>query len=154
MPYFLAVVAREGEAWSARQLDLDDVGDCEDPDALADVVREVAPGTAPALLLVEREDEWFGLVRVDGDEDARVFVSDAAAAAGSPYGPALGLEPPADDADPAPGRPAGDADLLTDLGTPEARLVALCLEDVPEPAEALLAVARAAGFEEVLDSMR
>ena len=154
MPYFLAVLAREGDAWSPRELDLDDVGDCEDPEALADTLRDVAGGAAPALLLLEREDEWFGLVRVDGDEDARVFVSDAAAAAGSPYAPALGLEPAADDADDTAGRPAGDADLLTDLGTPEARLVGLCVEEVPDPAEALMTVARSAGFDEVLDAMR
>src|SRR4051794_7469946 len=106
MPYFLAVLAREGTAWSSRDLDLDDLGKCEDPDELADAVREATAGATSALLLLEREDEWFGLLRIDGDDDARVFVSDAAAAATSPYGPALGLaQSGEDDDEDAPGRP-------------------------------------------------
>ncbi|GAA4967354.1 hypothetical protein GCM10023238_39060 [Streptomyces heliomycini] len=30
------------------------------------------------LVLIEQEGGWFGVVRVDGEEDPRVYVSDAA----------------------------------------------------------------------------
>jgi putative tRNA adenosine deaminase-associated protein len=57
------------------------------------------------LVLIEQEDAWFGVVRVDGEEDPRVFVSNAAIAARSSYGELLltdellGREPGDDDAD-------------------------------------------------------
>jgi putative tRNA adenosine deaminase-associated protein len=41
------------------------------------------------LVYIEQEDAWFGVVRVDGEEDPRIYVSDAAAAARSSYGEIL-----------------------------------------------------------------
>lgn len=41
------------------------------------------------LVLIEQEDAWFGVVRVDGEDDPRIYVSDAAAAARSSYGEIL-----------------------------------------------------------------
>ncbi|MGX1251691.1 putative tRNA adenosine deaminase-associated protein [Streptomyces ambofaciens] len=40
-------------------------------------------------MLIEQEDAWFGVVRVDGEEDPRIYVSDAAAASRSSYGEIL-----------------------------------------------------------------
>lgn len=40
-------------------------------------------------MLIEQEDAWFGVVRVDGEDDPRIYVSDAAAAARSSYGEIL-----------------------------------------------------------------
>ncbi len=53
---------------------------------LADLAREAAVDDDTVLVFIEQEDAWFGVVRVDGEEDPRVFLSDAAAAARSSYG--------------------------------------------------------------------
>jgi putative tRNA adenosine deaminase-associated protein len=57
------------------------------------------------LVLIEQEDAWFGVVRIDGEDDPRIYVSDAAAAARSSYGEILltdellGREPEDDEPD-------------------------------------------------------
>ncbi|CAM5734278.1 hypothetical protein SHIRM173S_08322 [Streptomyces hirsutus] len=56
---------------------------------LADLAREAAPDEDTVLVLIEQEDGWFGVVRVDGEDDPRIYVSDAAAAARSSYGEIL-----------------------------------------------------------------
>lgn len=56
---------------------------------LADLAREASPDEDTVLVLIEQEDAWFGVVRVDGEEDPRIYVSDAAAAARSSYGEIL-----------------------------------------------------------------
>ena len=54
---------------------------------LADLAREASSDDDTVLLCIEQEDAWFGIVRVDGEEeDPRVYVSDAAAALRSSYG--------------------------------------------------------------------
>ncbi|MFI9269712.1 hypothetical protein ACIGXM_03145 [Kitasatospora sp. NPDC052896] len=53
---------------------------------LADLARESAEDDDTVLVFIEQEDAWFAVVRVDGEEDPRIFVSDAAAAARSSYG--------------------------------------------------------------------
>lgn len=77
MSYFTAVIARNGADW--RTVDVD-VEDAESLDELAELLRAARRG-GPVLAVLEREDDWFALVRVDGDDDeARSFVSDLAAA--------------------------------------------------------------------------
>ena len=53
----------------------------------------------------------------------------------------------------APGTCGGDLDLLADLGTSTEALQEMC-DDPPLPMDALAAVAEAAGFGEILDSLR
>jgi putative tRNA adenosine deaminase-associated protein len=84
--YFTAVLVADGHSWRARDVDVEDAGSLDD---LADTLRAAAHGEGPVLAVIEREDEWFALVRVDGEEDPRVFVSDMAAASHSLYGPLL-----------------------------------------------------------------
>jgi putative tRNA adenosine deaminase-associated protein len=81
--YFAALLVPSGRSWSSREADLSGV---ESLDDLVDTVREQVDGDT-GLVLLEREDEWFALVRVDGEDDARVFVSDLPAARASTYGP-------------------------------------------------------------------
>ncbi len=89
--YFTAVLARQPRGW--RVLDLD-VDDAEDLDDLTELVRGALPGAGPALAIIEREDSWFALVRVDDEGDPRPFVSDLRESMRSRYGAML--EPAAD----------------------------------------------------------
>lgn len=97
--YFAALLARTEDGWEASDTELDDVETLSD---LTDLAREVSDEDT-VLLLIEQEDAWFGVVRVDGEEDPRIYVSDAAAASRSSYGEilltdeVLGREPGGDD---------------------------------------------------------
>ncbi len=173
--YFAALLARSDEGWDASDVDLDDVADI---DSLADVLRSSAYDDEPVLLFLEQEDMWFAVVRVDGEDDPRVFVSDAAAVARSAYGDVLlnrltedldelavlGLAEDyasdgGDEDENGPrsrldNRPLGDADLLTDLGVPATMLYELCSGDGMLPTDALAEIADRAGFADALESMR
>ncbi|MGW8378514.1 hypothetical protein [Streptomyces sp. ODS28] len=84
--YFAALLARTEDGWEASDTELDDVETLAD---LADLAREAATDDETVLVCIEQEGEWFGVVRVDGEDDPRVFVSDAAAAMRSSYGEIL-----------------------------------------------------------------
>ncbi|WP_326598187.1 tRNA adenosine deaminase-associated protein [Streptomyces sp. NBC_01803] len=84
--YFTALLARTDDGWEASDTELDDV---ESLDELAELAREAAPDDETVLVCIEQEGAWFGLVRVDGEDDPRVFVSDAARALRSAYGEIL-----------------------------------------------------------------
>ncbi len=84
--YFAALLARTEDGWEASDTELDDVETLSD---LADLAREASPDEDTVLVLIEQEDAWFGVVRLDGEEDPRIYVSDAAAAARSSYGEIL-----------------------------------------------------------------
>jgi putative tRNA adenosine deaminase-associated protein len=150
VPYFTAVLARDGDKWFPRNVDVEAL---ESLDELADALRAREVGDAePVLAFIEREDSWWAVVRVDGDEDPRVFVSDAAGAAASSYSELLEVEIDEDVGASAVGY-AGDVDLLADLGTSPEDLQEMC-DDEMLPVDALAAVAEAGGFAEVLDSLR
>ncbi|UIX32746.1 MULTISPECIES: tRNA adenosine deaminase-associated protein [Streptomyces] len=84
--YFAALLARTEDGWEASDTELDDVETLSD---LAELAREASPEDDTVLVLIEQEDAWFGVVRVDGEDDPRIYVSDAAAAARSSYGEIL-----------------------------------------------------------------
>ena len=150
MSYFTAVLAREGKGWSVHDVEVDSASDLDD---LTSDLRGLADDDEPVLLLVEREDAWWAVIRVDGDEDPRVFVSDVTGAAASPYAELLDVTDEDDEEEPEPGTCAGDLDLLADLGTSPETLQEMCDDEVL-PMDALATVAEAAGFAEVLDSLR
>ena len=83
MAYFAALLARTEDGWDVSETELDDVETLAD---LADLAREAAEDEETVLVFIEQEDSWFAVVRVDGEEDPRIFVSDAAAASRSAYG--------------------------------------------------------------------
>lgn len=147
MAYFTAVLARRGSGWRARDVD---VSDADDLPELADRLRSVEDAEEPVLLVLEREDAWFALVRVDGEEDPRVFVSDASAALESPYADGLGLDPDEVDGEDA----VGDLDVLADLGVSPEELAELTGDDGPAVGDALAVIGERAGFAELLDSLR
>ncbi|MGN6330217.1 MAG: tRNA adenosine deaminase-associated protein [Motilibacteraceae bacterium] len=89
MAYFTAVLARDGAGWEACDVEAEETDDLGE---LAGRLRGAAVDDGTVLLVLEREDSWFAIVRVDGEDDPRVFVSDLESALASPYAEALGLE--------------------------------------------------------------
>ncbi|HUR73974.1 MAG TPA: tRNA adenosine deaminase-associated protein [Sporichthya sp.] len=179
MGYFAVVLSRHEDGWDANDIDLDEIDDLTD---LADQMREssaLSETEATALLFFEQEDAWFAVVRVDGEDDPRVFVSDSDAVGVSAYAEMLleaaggvrgaieveDLEVEADDDD-APDEdedeepeevvsgPVGESDLLADLGTDSETLLSLCAKEGLLPSEILTTLAEAVGAGEALESVR
>jgi putative tRNA adenosine deaminase-associated protein len=172
--YFTAVIARSGAAWRARDVEVDDAASLEE---LSDALRSVSIGEQPVLAVIEHEDEWFALVRVDGDDEPRLFVSDLAAAGLSPFGPLLApaadvdsaedLDDAEDDEDedqdeerddeddePKVAAWAGETDLLEDLGVSGRTLRKLVEENGDDPGTVLAEVGETVGFVELLETLR
>jgi len=171
--YFTAVIARTSPDWRARDIEGDDVASLED---LTDQLRGVAVGDQPVLAVIEHEDEWFALVRVDGEEDPRLFVSDLGAASRSRYGSLLAAAADVDDTDdagddgddgesdddesddeeqePKVALWAGETDLLEDLGVSGRTLRKLVEENGDDPGAVLAEVGESVGFVELLDALR
>ncbi|MER5274206.1 hypothetical protein ABT025_00430 [Streptomyces sp. NPDC002809] len=84
--YFAALLARTEDGWKASDTELDDVESLSD---LTDLAREASVDEDTVLVFIEQEDAWFGVIRVDGEEDPRIYVSNASAAARSSYGEIL-----------------------------------------------------------------
>jgi putative tRNA adenosine deaminase-associated protein len=151
-------MSRDASGWDGEELSLSDI---EDLDTLADQLREGSATTV--LLFVEEDDEWLGIVRVSGDEDPRVFLSDRRALETSDladriFADALPVLPVQDDTDEdtprAQAEPVGDTDLLSDLGIPEDVLVELCAEEGLLPGDVVSALCERAGCLDVLDEIR
>ncbi|WP_236241940.1 hypothetical protein [Streptomyces sp. CC228A] len=171
--YFAALLTLTEDGWVASDTELDDVETLAD---LTDLARDASPDADTVLVFIEQEDAWFGIVRVEGEDDPRIYVSDAAAAARSSYGEILTREllgdDPADapdldaldldgteDGEPddeteedtetgaVPAAPLGDRRILDDLGLAEKELLALDTDVLSEIAEAL-------GAAEVLEAVR
>jgi putative tRNA adenosine deaminase-associated protein len=171
--YFTAVIARAATSWRSRDVEVDDAGTL---DELSEALRGVAVGDQPVLAVIEHEDEWFALVRVDGDDEPRLFVSDLAAASHSRYGPLLAPAADVDTADdliadddedegddedgekpeeePKVAVWAGEADLLEDLGVSGRTLRKLVEENSDDPGTVLAEVGETVGFVELLDTLR
>lgn len=84
--YFAALLARTEDGWEASDMELDDVESLSD---LIDLARSASVDDDTVVALIEQEDTWFGVVRVDGEEDPRFYVSNASAASRSSYGSML-----------------------------------------------------------------
>ncbi|MFJ8539144.1 hypothetical protein [Streptomyces sp. NPDC093591] len=175
--YFAALLARTEDGWEASDTELDDVETLSD---LADLAREASPEDDTVLVLIEQEDAWFGVVRIDGEDDPRIYVSDAAAAARSSYGEILltdellGREPGDDGPDldaldlDGTEEPDGDSDDDEDGGSAEAVPHSPVgdteiLDDLGvsekelkalDAEDALGAIAEALGASEVLETVR
>jgi putative tRNA adenosine deaminase-associated protein len=170
--YIATALARDAAGWVGDELVLDDV---EDLDAMVELVRDTVGDDAEVVLLaLEEDDEWVGVLRLDADDEPRVFVSDVRVLETSDLAAVLGeaavdREPvdeseepedggtdPDDDDQGASidGEPIGDATLLTDLGTPAARLLALCAAESVLPGDVIAEVCEAAGCLDVLERLR
>lgn len=160
MSYFAAVLARTGDRWSGTEAVLDE---CESLDDLADVLRDVSGEVR--LLLVEQDDEYAAIVRLDETEDdPRAFLSDGHSADGYVLASAvaedlveIGGDELEDDEDAPPAHdsaPFGDADVVEDLGTPASDLLAMCEHEGTLPVDLLLAMCEKAGCGEVFEDLR
>lgn len=144
MTTFAAVFARTPQGWVGMEAAL---AEAEHVDDVADLMREAAVETYgdPVVLLIEQDDDWFAVVRLDGEEEPRAYVSTVREdGLGALFQPLVGEVPE--------GEPGGDPALLEDLG-----LAAEELGELGEsalPGDALLAVAEQAGFGEEFDRLR
>ncbi|HEY5334927.1 MAG TPA: hypothetical protein VIJ71_02770 [Mycobacteriales bacterium] len=164
MTYIATVLTRSGPDWSGRDVDLSDV---DDLDALADALRD--GDDEVALCLLEEDDEYVVIVRVDGDAgEPRVFLSDKRVLESTSVAARLladALEaaavPVADDDEEdeeESGRPevepVGDEDLLGDLGVSGERLTRLCAQEGMLPSDVIFAVGEDLGASDVLEKVR
>jgi putative tRNA adenosine deaminase-associated protein len=172
--YFAAAAARDTQGWSASEVSLNDAADVED---VADHLRDINPGADVSLLFAEFDDLYLVIMRLDQGEDLRVFGSDTAFAAESRFGallladvapPVGGVELEAAEAnqsaqEPAErdrseaipeAEPAGDADLLADLGVPASRLLELCAQEGMLPADITAELCQAIGCGDEVEELR
>lgn len=151
MSYFAAVLVRTSAGWMARELDLDEV---ETIDDIAELVRDASETAATAMMFLEQDDEYVGILRMDSEQDdLRVFVSDGSAAeeyelAGLLVDGLLDAEQDIDD------EPVGDADLVADLGTSAHDLLALVSHEGTLPVDVITAVCEKAGCLDALEGLR
>lgn len=159
MSYFAAVLARSDDAWRAVEVDLDE---CESVDDMIELARDVSGDVR--LLVVEQDDEYAVLARVDDGDEARVFLSDGHAADAYPLAALVADEldeigedvldgdedaPPAHDS-----APFGDASLVADLGTSSGELLELCAHEGTLPIDVILAVCEKAGCADAFEALR
>jgi putative tRNA adenosine deaminase-associated protein len=168
--YFAAALTRTDDGWEGEELALDTLPDL---DAIADALRDLATrseGGGTSLLFLEEDDEYVAIVRVDGDGDPRVFLSDSRVVETSKLAAMLyeeaaveaaelAAEDDAEDEDDdepvaAEADPVGDPELLADLGTPGETLLELCAEEGMLPADVITAVCEKAGCVDTLEALR
>ena len=144
---FALAAYREEGSWTVAELAHDVLGDI---DTLVHALRRF-PGDGGAVGLIGIDEDFFVIVRVTGPT-TRVLLSDITAAdeweLASSAVDFLGLPQPEDEDDQLP---AGDLDLLGDLGM-HAMDMGVLLDDVDlYPDEMLSDVARRLGFGELFD---
>ncbi len=166
MSYFAAVLIRTGDQWLAEDAEIDD---CESLADLGDALRDRAGDVR--LLVIEQDDEYAALVRLDDDADEpRAFLSDGHAADAYPMAAVVAEDlveigkddeddheddlldediPPTHD-----GAPFGDPDLVEDLGTSAADLLAMCAHPGTLPVDLLVAVCEKAGCGSAFEDLR
>ena len=161
MSTFAAVFALNGGTWRGAEVDL---GDVEAIDDVTDLMLDFGAewGGDPTLLLIEADDEWFAVVRLDETgTDPRVYLSDGRVVHDHPVAEVLseagglGAPAPVESAGSRPDpRPDGDQELLTDFGIPGEELRSLSAGGGVLPGDVLAVVAERSGFADLLDTMR
>ena len=161
MSYFAAVLSRTGDRWQADDVELDG---CESLSDIGDLLRDRNGDVR--LLVIEQDDEYAAIIRLDQDEvdDPRAFLSNGHAADEYPMAALvaedlaeIGEDELEDDEDAPPAHdsaPFGDADLVEDLGTSAADLLAMCAHPGTLPMDVLVAVCEKAGCGEPFEELR
>jgi putative tRNA adenosine deaminase-associated protein len=144
---FALAAYREDGDWQVEELAHDVLSDVE---TLTHALRRF-PSDGGALGLIAVDEDWFLLLRVVGDS-VRLLLSDITAAGEWELAASvvahLRLPPPEEEDDQVP---AGDLDLLGDLGMPAMDLGALLDDFDLYPDEMLSDVARRLGFGSLFD---
>jgi len=160
MSHFATALVRTSGTWRSHDVDLDD---CESLQDLGDLLDDL--GGTVRVLMVEQDDEYAAIVRMDaGETEPRAFVSDGHAAdsydlaaliADDLNAVATPIDP--DDED-VPRRhesePFGDAKIVADLGTAPAELIAMCQHAGTLPVDVLVAVCEKAGCADAFEAVR
>jgi putative tRNA adenosine deaminase-associated protein len=164
MSYFAAALSRDGDRWTVDEADL---ADCESLTDLGEFLRD-RDGEV-RLLVIEQDDEYAAIVRLDDDTDEpRAFLSDGHSADAYPMAAVVAeeiAEIGADDDDeldlldgePLPAHdsaPFGDPDIVEDLGTSAADLLAMCAHPGTLPVDLLVAVCEKAGCGPAFEDLR
>lgn len=143
--YALAAYPVEDEEWELADISPDHVTDL---DTFLAALRQCADDV---LGVVAIDEAFFVLARVEG-KDARLLLSDVTAADEWPLAKdvveRLGLPLPEDDDDPVP---AGDLELVDDLGVDAVELAQLLDDEDLVPDDVLSEVAAGLGFGELFD---
>ncbi|MFI6907984.1 tRNA adenosine deaminase-associated protein [Nonomuraea sp. NPDC050394] len=153
---FSAAFVRTKDGWSGAEVDL---SAAEFVDDLGDAVQESLglAGDELALLCVEVEDEWFAIARYTGEEEPRVFLSDAHAGLtdtlGELFAEFAGVAPEKE-GNGLGVKPSGDFELLSDLGVSSEELLELSMEEGVLPADVLSVIAERLAFADELDRLR
>lgn len=159
MSHFAAAVVRDVNGWTAAELDIDSASDVDD---VAERLRDIDPEAKVSLLFVESDDTFLAIVRLDEGDDVRVFGSDSAFVNESRIGSVLlaDVDEPdqdagaKDDDGPHLADPVGDADLLSDLGVPAPRLLALCGREGMLPSDVTAEVCQLVGCGDEIEELR
>lgn len=145
---FAVTAFRIGGEWVVDELTLDHLADAE---TLVAALRRL-PGEG-AIALIAVDEDWFLVVRVVQGR-ARMLLSDVTAAEDWELAASvldlLGLPEPEEDDEQVP---AGELDLLADLGMSAPALAALLADLDLYPEEILSEVAREVGFGEEFDDV-
>jgi putative tRNA adenosine deaminase-associated protein len=160
MSYFAAVLTRTGDRWHAEDTDVED---CESLSDLGDLLRDRRGDLR--LLVIEQDDEYAAIIRLDDDADEpRAFLSDGHAADAYPIAAIvaedlaeIGEDELEDDEDAPPAHdsaPFGDADIVEDVGTSAADLLAMCAHPGTLPMDVLVAICEKAGCGEPFEELR
>ncbi|MBM9458630.1 tRNA adenosine deaminase-associated protein [Nocardioides sp. zg-536] len=146
---FALAAYRDEGVWQVAELTPDHAVDVE---TLAAALRRF-PGDGGAVGLVAVDEDFFVLVRVSGPR-TRVMLSDVSAATewelAADVVEHLGLPLVAEDDD---AEPAGDLELLADLGVNAMTLAEILDDDELYPDEMLSEVARGLGFGDLFDDV-
>jgi putative tRNA adenosine deaminase-associated protein len=171
--YFAVALAKGQSGWATGELDLGRPSDLSDVEEVADLLRDFDTDAPVSLLLVEVDDEYLAILRLDEGGDLRVFGSDEAFVDESPIGAVLlgeedrpaPIELPDEDFDsdeyseeppaaPDGVEPIGDAELLADLGVSGARLLALVAAEGKMPSDVTSEICAVLGCADEVEELR
>ncbi|HET9187834.1 MAG TPA: tRNA adenosine deaminase-associated protein [Acidothermaceae bacterium] len=170
------MIARTGSRWKGTDADDIDLDNVDDIEQVVDLMRDASVDESPVVMFVEEDDEWFAVVRVDGADEPRIFISDARVVAASDLAMALFGDLASDEAldvseaiaededvraedDESPSvrpvaEPSGATDVLADYGISSQDLLDMCAEEGALPADVITAICERLGCADEIEVYR
>jgi len=174
--HFAAMIARTGSRWKGTDADDIDLDNVDDIEQVVDLMRDASVDESSVVMFVEEDDEWFAVVRVDGADEPRIFISDARVVAASDLAMALFGDLASDEAldvseaiaededvraedDESPSvrpvaEPSGATDVLADYGISSQDLLDMCAEEGALPADVITAICERLGCADEIEVYR